>query len=246
MRRNLTPARRLAAAAPPLQPAHGPVMDSLTLGGSSLRVGGICLGTGTFGGQVGEADSHAILDRALGRGIDFIDTPERSAVSTRGLRRHRDDPRPRVREAPGHTPARRIRDQGRRAVAQHGLCARRQHRLEAGIDRAGPRRQPAPVADRRDRPLPDRLAEPQHVGLRRAALRPDPGSRVNEHARAVAGASRPGARGQGAPAQAVELDALGYLRIRPPGRAAWPAARGQRAEPASAHAHEQDNAQRSR
>ncbi len=34
------------------------------LGNSDLRVTPICLGTMTFGEQVSEADSHAILDRS--------------------------------------------------------------------------------------------------------------------------------------------------------------------------------------
>ena len=53
------------------------------LGRSDLRVSPICLGTMTFGEQVGEADSHAILDHAIERGIDFIDTAEMYAVPPR-------------------------------------------------------------------------------------------------------------------------------------------------------------------
>ena len=34
-----------------------------------LRVTPICLGAMTFGEQVGEADAHAILDRAVERGV---------------------------------------------------------------------------------------------------------------------------------------------------------------------------------
>jgi aryl-alcohol dehydrogenase-like predicted oxidoreductase len=47
---------------------------SVTLG--PLAVTPICLGTMTFGEQVDEAGSHAILDRALERGVSFIDTAE--------------------------------------------------------------------------------------------------------------------------------------------------------------------------
>ncbi len=46
------------------------------LGTSDLHVTPICLGTMTFGEQVSEADSHAILDRSLARGVNFIDTAE--------------------------------------------------------------------------------------------------------------------------------------------------------------------------
>nr|WP_311464892.1 aldo/keto reductase [uncultured Ottowia sp.] len=41
-----------------------------------LRVTPICLGTMTFGEQVGEADAHAILDRTVERGVTFLDTAE--------------------------------------------------------------------------------------------------------------------------------------------------------------------------
>ena len=39
-------------------------MQHITLGQSDLRVTPICLGTMTFGEQVNEADSHAILSRS--------------------------------------------------------------------------------------------------------------------------------------------------------------------------------------
>jgi aryl-alcohol dehydrogenase-like predicted oxidoreductase len=58
-------------------------MQKNQLGQSDLRVTPICLGTMTFGEQVGEGDAHAILDRALARGIDFIDTAEMYSVPTR-------------------------------------------------------------------------------------------------------------------------------------------------------------------
>jgi aryl-alcohol dehydrogenase-like predicted oxidoreductase len=55
-------------------------MKRVQLGQSDLQVTPICLGTMTFGEQVNEADSHAILDRALEAGINFIDTAEMYAV----------------------------------------------------------------------------------------------------------------------------------------------------------------------
>ena len=55
----------------------------VTLGRSELRVTPICLGTMTFGEQVAEADAHAILDHAVERGINFIDTAEMYSVPTR-------------------------------------------------------------------------------------------------------------------------------------------------------------------
>ena len=58
-------------------------MNSIFLGQSALRVSPICLGTMTFGEQVDEAHAHAILDRALERGVNFLDTAEMYAVPPR-------------------------------------------------------------------------------------------------------------------------------------------------------------------
>ena len=55
-------------------------MNLVPLGQSDLQVTPICLGTMTFGEQVNEADSHAILCRSLERGVNFIDTAEMYAV----------------------------------------------------------------------------------------------------------------------------------------------------------------------
>jgi len=58
-------------------------MNKIQLGQSDLRVTPICLGTMTFGEQVDEPTAHAILDRSLERGVDFIDTAEMYAVPAR-------------------------------------------------------------------------------------------------------------------------------------------------------------------
>jgi aryl-alcohol dehydrogenase-like predicted oxidoreductase len=58
-------------------------MKTIRLGSSPLQVTPICLGTMTFGEQVDEATSHAILDRAVERGVNFIDTAEMYSVPTR-------------------------------------------------------------------------------------------------------------------------------------------------------------------
>jgi len=58
-------------------------MQTIQLGQSDLRVTPICLGTMTFGEQVDEADSHAILDRAVARGLNFVDTAEMYPVPPR-------------------------------------------------------------------------------------------------------------------------------------------------------------------
>ncbi|WP_234266789.1 aldo/keto reductase [Hydrogenophaga sp. NFH-34] len=57
--------------------------STVTLGQSPLQVPAVCLGTMTFGEQVGEADAHRILDRALERGVNFLDTAEMYAVPTK-------------------------------------------------------------------------------------------------------------------------------------------------------------------
>jgi len=44
-----------------------------TLGRTGLKVTEVCQGTMTFGGQADEGTSHAILDRALDAGVNFID-----------------------------------------------------------------------------------------------------------------------------------------------------------------------------
>jgi aryl-alcohol dehydrogenase-like predicted oxidoreductase len=58
-------------------------MEFTRLGHSDLEVPKICLGTMTFGEQVAEDDAHAILDHALARGLNFIDTAEMYSVPTR-------------------------------------------------------------------------------------------------------------------------------------------------------------------
>jgi aryl-alcohol dehydrogenase-like predicted oxidoreductase len=49
-------------------------MDYPQLGRSGLSVSRLCLGTMNFGLETSEADSHAIMDRAHERGINFFDT----------------------------------------------------------------------------------------------------------------------------------------------------------------------------
>jgi aryl-alcohol dehydrogenase-like predicted oxidoreductase len=58
-------------------------LPHVSFGTSGLSVSRICLGTMTFGEQVAEADAHAILDHALARGVDFIDTAEMYSVPAR-------------------------------------------------------------------------------------------------------------------------------------------------------------------
>jgi aryl-alcohol dehydrogenase-like predicted oxidoreductase len=55
-------------------------MQTVKLGSSDLAVTPICLGTMTFGEQVEPAAAHAILDRSLELGVNFIDTAEMYSV----------------------------------------------------------------------------------------------------------------------------------------------------------------------
>ena len=58
-------------------------MKQVQLGQSKLQVSPICLGTMTFGEQVNEETSHSILDRAMERGINFMDASEMYSVPAR-------------------------------------------------------------------------------------------------------------------------------------------------------------------
>jgi len=46
------------------------------LGRTGLKVSEICMGTMTFGSQADEEAAHAILDRALDAGVNFVDTAD--------------------------------------------------------------------------------------------------------------------------------------------------------------------------
>jgi aryl-alcohol dehydrogenase-like predicted oxidoreductase len=58
-------------------------MKTVPLGHSDLHVTPICLGTMTFGEQVDEPTAFAIMDGAVERGINFLDTAEMYAVPPR-------------------------------------------------------------------------------------------------------------------------------------------------------------------
>jgi NDP-hexose C3-ketoreductase / dTDP-4-oxo-2-deoxy-alpha-D-pentos-2-ene 2,3-reductase len=49
-------------------------MEYTYLGRTGLTVSRLCVGTMNFGWQIDEAASHAILDRALDAGVNFVDT----------------------------------------------------------------------------------------------------------------------------------------------------------------------------
>src|SRR5437879_7839134 len=50
------------------------IVEYTYLGRTGLKVSRFCLGTLNFGPQTNEADSFAIMDRALEHGINFFDT----------------------------------------------------------------------------------------------------------------------------------------------------------------------------
>ncbi len=52
-------------------------MKCRPLGRTALQVSELCLGTMNFGPETTETDSHAIMDQALGLGINFFDTANR-------------------------------------------------------------------------------------------------------------------------------------------------------------------------
>jgi len=49
-------------------------MEYVNLGRAGLQVSRLCLGTMNFGSQTGEAESFAVMDKALEAGINFFDT----------------------------------------------------------------------------------------------------------------------------------------------------------------------------
>jgi aryl-alcohol dehydrogenase-like predicted oxidoreductase len=71
-------------------------MDYRYLGKSALRVSPLCLGAMTFGGATDEATSRRIIDKARGRGVNFIDTADgynggqSEEVVGRAIASHRD------------------------------------------------------------------------------------------------------------------------------------------------------------
>ncbi|KIZ07628.1 Protein tas [Monoraphidium neglectum] len=63
-------------ASTPEATVPGPALRIKPLGGSTLEVPIVCLGTMTFGKQNSEEESFALLDYAFERGVNFLDTAE--------------------------------------------------------------------------------------------------------------------------------------------------------------------------
>ena len=133
-------------------------MELRRLGRTALRVSELCLGTMNFGPLTTQEDSFVIMDRALDLGINFFDTANRYG-GPKGPGHHRDDHRQLVRA--GRRPARegRARDQGVRPDVR---VAERRRALGSSHPRRV-RSEPAPVADRSHRPLPDAPRRPERA-----------------------------------------------------------------------------------
>jgi aryl-alcohol dehydrogenase (NADP+) len=58
-----------------------PAVENINLTGTGLTVSRVCLGTMTFGGQLGEQDSIGVIKHALESGVNFFDTAD---IYTRG------------------------------------------------------------------------------------------------------------------------------------------------------------------
>lgn len=56
-------------------------MQMIPLGSTGLMVSALCLGSMTWGSQNTEAEGHAQIDRALGAGVNFLDTAEMYPVN---------------------------------------------------------------------------------------------------------------------------------------------------------------------
>ena len=202
-------------------------MQSTRLGHSDLEVSKVCLGTMTFGEQVGEADAHAILDHALARGLNFIDTAEMYAVPAR-------------RETYGATET----------IIGRWFAKRPDVRASVVLATkvAGPSRNMDWVRNGSANLLPAEIVQACDDSLQRlqtdvidlyqihwpnrnapsfGALYFDPAKDrdYTSHPRPAAGAGRAGAGRQGAPHRPVQRDALG----RWPSSCGWPSSTACRA-----------------
>ena len=133
-------------------------MEHRRLGRTALRVSELCLGTMNFGPLTTQDDSFVIMDRALDLGINFFDTANRYGGP----------------KGPGATET--IvgnwfaQGGGRRekvvlATKVFGPMTRLAERRRP-LRAAHPRRvrsEPAPVADRSHRPLPDAPRRPERA-----------------------------------------------------------------------------------
>ena len=140
-------------------------MEYRNLGSSGLKVSTLCLGAMTFGEadeksfmhEVGcdEATAHAIMDRALDAGVNFIDTADvygQDGLSERVIGTL-------VRRAPSKRDEVVLATKFRFRMGEGPNGTRRL----ALPHRARRRGQPAPAADRPHRPLPDPHAGHRHA-----------------------------------------------------------------------------------
>ena len=208
-------------------------MDTITLGRSDLQVSPICLGTMTFGeSQVDEAASHRLLDHALQRGLNFIDTAEMYPVPPSAARygdtetiighwlRKRPDVRSRIvlaTKAAGPVRGYQWLRNGSADVTADDIVAS----CEASLKRLN-----CEVIDLYQLHWPTRNV-PMFGNLYHDPKNDRAG---HAHRRAAARPAAPGASRQGAPRRREQRDALGRGRVRAPGRSRRAAAHRQRAE----------------
>ena len=172
-------------------------MQHVRLGRTGLQVSRICLGTMTFGLQVDESGSRAILDHAAELGITFLDTadvyPLGGDLTTVGP--HRGDRRPlAARASATSTSSRRSASRRWAAAVGHGQQPPPHH----GRDR----RVAAPAADRLRRPVPTALRRPERAARRVARrARRSRARRARSATSAARTSSRTGSRTRSAAAR---------------------------------------------
>lgn len=140
------------------------------LGRTGCKVSPLCLGTMNFGPQTSEADSFAIMDKALELGIQFWDTADvygwkRGIGVTESILGRYFAARPGAREkvvlaTEGGAGDEGVRGHGRRGQAgpepQPGAVGAEDHRVLRGVAEAD--------ADDVDRPVPDAPHRPVGAG----------------------------------------------------------------------------------
>jgi predicted oxidoreductase len=184
-------------------------MQKVQLGHSDLHVTPVCLGTMTFGEQVDEPTAHAILDRSLQRGINFIDTAEMYSVPARA------ETFGATETIIGNWFAKNPGARGKLVLATKvagpsrgmpwvregtGMTAKDiVASCEASLKRP---------EDRCDRSLPDPLAGTQRAHVRADVLRPRQGILHHFHSRATGGFCATGQAGQDPSHRPVQRNAL--------------------------------------
>ena len=147
-------------------------MKTRTLPGTDLEVSEACLGTMTWGEQNSEAEAHAQIDRAIARGVNFIDTAEMYPVPPNATTQGRTESLPRqlAREArPRRASSSRPRSPAPGAATwiRDGRTDLTRETIAEAVGTSLARLQA-----RLHRPLPDPLAAAERAAVRRDRVRP--------------------------------------------------------------------------